>query len=394
VAEGENPDGRHNVPPPPKADPAQFALRATPRRVTRLSRRVLVVGVAALAITTTGAIWWALTLRGIQVAGPELYNTDTKPGDAVTGLPAGYAGLTRPPPKPAPPPILPVPMTPAVLPGAPAQPEPEAAAQEQARLKAQAAGSGVFFSVAARQEGAVSPADAPGDVASHDGAGGDTAPGTQDRKEAFLSGRANTAIYASQTLQTPRSPYEVLAGSVIAAAMVTGLDSDLPGQVIAQVTEDVHDNVTGRILLIPQGARLLGKYDSVVAYGQQRILLVWTRLIMPDGSSIVLDNQPAADPQGYAGLKDGVDFHTWRLLRGVALATLLNASGSIGSTGALSGSGNVVVAMRQSGDNAAEQAGSQIVSRDLSVQPTLTVRPGFPVRVIVTRDLSLKPYRR
>ncbi|WP_264784342.1 TrbI/VirB10 family protein [Gluconacetobacter azotocaptans] len=393
MAEGENPDGRHNVPPPPpKADPAQFALRAMPRRVTRLSRRVLVLGVAALAITTTGAIWWALTMHGIQVAGPELYNTDTKPGDAVTGLPAGYAGLTRPPPKPASQPVLPTSITPPPLPGVPVQPD--AAAQEQARLKAQAAGAGVFFSVAARRDGAASPAGIPGNGEPHDGESVEPAPGNQDCKEAFLAGRPNTAVYASQTLQTPRSPYEVLAGSVIAAAMVTGLDSDLPGQVIAQVTEDVRDSVTGNTLLIPQGARLLGKYDSAVVYGQQRILLVWTRLIMPDGSSIVLDNQPAADPQGYAGLKDGVDFHTWRLLRGVALATLLNASGSMGTAGAVSGSGNVVVAMRQSGDNAAEQAGSQIVSRDLSVQPTLTVRPGFPVRVIVTRDLILKPYRR
>jgi len=108
-----------------------------------------------------------------------------------------------------------------------------------------------------------------------------------------------------------------MAGSVIAAALITGLNSDLPGQVVAQVTENVYDTVTGRFLLIPQGTRLIGKYDSHIAYGQERLLPIWTRLVMPDGSSIVLDNLPATDTQGYAGLEDGVDYHTWRLLKGV-----------------------------------------------------------------------------
>jgi len=89
------------------------------------------------------------------------------------------------------------------------------------------------------------------------------------------------------------------------------------------VTEDVYDTVSGRFLLVPQGTRLIGKYDSRIAYGQGRVLLIWTRLVMPDGSSIVLDNLPATDTKGYAGLKDGVDYHTWRLLKGVVLSSLL-----------------------------------------------------------------------
>src|SRR5206468_9413585 len=137
----------------------------------------------------------------------------------------------------------------------------------------------------------------------------------QSQKERFLNGHIDQAIYSPQRVQTPRSPYQLMAGSVIAAALITGLNSDLPGQVVSQVTEDVYDTVSGRFLLVPQGTRLIGKYDSRIAYGQERVLLIWTRLVMPDGSSIVLDNLPATDTEGYAGLEDGVDYHTWRLLR-------------------------------------------------------------------------------
>src|SRR6185295_12574024 len=99
----------------------------------------------------------------------------------------------------------------------------------------------------------------------------------------------------------PASPYVLQAGSVIPAALIAGLRSDLPGQVTAQVTENTFDSPSGRFLLIPQGARLIGVYDSQIAFGQSRALLVWTRLIMPNGRSIILERQPAADSGGYAG---------------------------------------------------------------------------------------------
>lgn len=187
-----------------------------------------------------------------------------------------------------------------------------------------------------------------------------------------------------------------MAGSVIAAALVTGINSDLPGQVVAQVTEDVYDTITGRTLLIPQGTRLVGKYDSQVAYGQERILLIWTRLIMPDGSSIVLDNLPATDTRGYAGLEDGTDYHTWRLLKDVALSTLLGVGSALATNGSTAGigQGNIIIALGQSGEQSANQAGQRIVSKDLAIQPTLTVRPGYPVRVLVNRDIVLRPYAR
>ncbi len=181
-----------------------------------------------------------------------------------------------------------------------------------------------------------------------------------------------------------------MAGSVIAASLMTGLRSDLPGFVTAQVSENVYDSATGRILLIPQGARLVGSYDSVVAFGQSRALLVWQRIILPDGASIQLDNLPATDAAGYAGLADKVDFHTWRLLKGVALSTLLG----VGTELTVDGESDLVRAVRESTQQSSSQAGQQIVTRNLDVQPTITIRPGFPLRVIVHKDLVLRPWDR
>jgi P-type conjugative transfer ATPase TrbB len=142
-------------------------------------------------------------------------------------------------------------------------------------------------------------------------------------------------------------------------------------------------------LLIPQGAKLIGQYDSSVAFGQSRLLLVWTRLIMPDGSSIVLERQPGADAGGYAGLEDEIDNHWDKLLEGAVLSTLL-------SVGAEAGTGqnenNLVQAIRSGASNSTSQTGQQIIQRQLNVQPTLAIRQGFPVRVVVTRDLVLAPY--
>lgn len=159
---------------------------------------------------------------------------------------------------------------------------------------------------------------------------------------------------------------------------------------VAQVTENVFDSATGRILLIPQGARLIGSYDSVVAFGQRRALLVWKRIILPDGASIQLDNLPATDTEGHAGLADQVDFHTWRLLKGVVLSTLLGVGTKL-SLG--DGESDLVRAIRQSTQQSASQAGQQIVAKQLAVQPTLRVRPGWPLRAIVHKDLILRPWR-
>ena len=181
-----------------------------------------------------------------------------------------------------------------------------------------------------------------------------------------------------------------MAGTVIAASLITGINSDLPGRVIGQVTENVYDTVSGRYVLIPQGSRVIGTYDSVVAFGQERALVVWQRIIMPDGSSVVIENLPATDTAGYAGLEDEVNFHTWRLLQGVALSTLLGVSTEITFGDDES---DLVQAIRQSTQNSVNQAGQRITERNLNIQPTITVRPGWPLRIIVNKDMVLRPYR-
>ena len=185
-----------------------------------------------------------------------------------------------------------------------------------------------------------------------------------------------------------------MAGTIIPAAMVTGLNSDLPGQAIATVTEPVYDTVSGRTLLIPQGSRLLGTYDAQVSYGQSRVLLVWTRLVMPDGSSVVLDRLSATDTRGFAGLKDEVDNHWGKLLAGAALSTLLGVGSELASPNRSIDSGDqtVIIATGRSAQDSANQVGQQLTRRNMNVQPTLTVRPGFPVRVLVNKDLVLRPY--
>jgi type IV secretion system protein VirB10 len=186
-----------------------------------------------------------------------------------------------------------------------------------------------------------------------------------------------------------------MAGTVIPAALLTGINSDLPGEIEAQVTSPVYDTVTGRLLLIPQGARLRGQYDSQIAYGQRRVLLAWTRLIMPDGSSIVLDRLPGVDTIGQAGLEDRVDWHLGRVASGAALSSVLGVAAALAEPNqvATSGNGVVIIAGKQSLQDSLNQVGQEITRRNLDVQPTLQIRPGFPIRVIVNRDLVLRPYQ-
>jgi type IV secretory pathway VirB10-like protein len=209
------------------------------------------------------------------------------------------------------------------------------------------------------------------------------------RKLSFLKAGPDKEIYNPHGLQKPASAYQLMAGTIIAAGLVSGLNSDLPGFVIAQVTEHVYDSVSGRTLLIPQGSRLLGRYDNVTAFGQKRALVVWQRLILPDGSSVLIDNLPATDTSGYAGLADSIDLHTFQLLKGVALATMLG----VGTELALGSSDNSLVRALQAATQATgNRVGQRLVERHLDVGPTLTVRPGWPLRVIVHKDIVLKPY--
>ena len=212
---------------------------------------------------------------------------------------------------------------------------------------------------------------------------------SEDSQDAFLNAPIDRQVISPDRLAAPASPFILQAGTIIPAALMTGIRSDLPGQITAQVTENVYDSPTGRYLLIPQGTRLVGEYDNGVSAGQRRVLLVWTRLILPDGSSLVLERLQGADASGYAGLEDRVDRHWWGLAQAAALSTLLN----IGAELATDESDTIATALRDGAQDTIGTAGEEIVRQQLAIPPTLTIRPGFQLRVIVTRDLILEPYR-
>ena len=191
----------------------------------------------------------------------------------------------------------------------------------------------------------------------------------------------------------PASPYQVMAGTVIPAALVTGIKSDLPGDVIATVTEPVYDTVTGKFLLIPQGSRILGRYNSQVSYGQSRVQMVWNRIILPDTSSLTLDNLVGTDPAGYAGVEDEVDQHWGRILAGAALTTLLGVGAELAAPENRQDGNRIIIAGRDGLQDSVNQVGQEMTRRNMNIQPTLTARPGLPVRIIVNRDLVLRPYQ-
>lgn len=212
------------------------------------------------------------------------------------------------------------------------------------------------------------------------------AAGQEGQAAGSLQRAADVNPYA---LTPPASPFLLSAGSVIAASLITGLNSDLPGVVTAQVTENNYDSVTGRVLLLPQGSRLIGRYESDVAFGQSRALLVWERIILPDGSSVRIENLPATDPRGSTGLADTVDRHSWELLKGVVLSTLLGVGTEL-SLG--DDETDLVQALRTSAQQNAARAGDQLVGKGLSIKPTIRVRPGWPLRVVVHKDIVLRPW--
>ena len=212
-------------------------------------------------------------------------------------------------------------------------------------------------------------------------------PNLQDRKLAFAGEAASADIYNEYGVQDAVSPYQVMAGTLIPASLVTGINSDLPGTIVAQVIQPVYDTVTGQHLLIPQGSRLIGRYQSEVSFGQDRALVTWDRIIFPDGSSIVI-SAPGADAQGYSGLSDRTDHHWDRVFAAAGLATILGIGAELGSDG----DGDIERAIRRGTTDTINEAGQRVVDKQLGIQPTIRVRPGWPVRVVVTRDLILRAH--
>jgi type IV secretion system protein VirB10 len=375
-------------------------LRAEPPRVTRLSRKVLAgLGLVA-SVGIGGALIYALQTRDGGRPNEELYSTENRStADGIAGLPRDYSGV----PQLGPPlpgdlgrPILgaqnrgqPVP-TPGVAP-----PNPGLSPEEQRRIQElESARTARLFAATETRTASATPsqptpaAQPMPDLTGLGLAPPPATPTAQDRQNAFLNAAADRRTVAPDRVAAPASPNILQAGAVISAALITGIRSDLPGQITAQVTENIYDSPTGRILLVPQGTRVIGQYDNNVQFGQSRVLLVWNRLIFPNGRSIILERQPGADAEGYAGLQDGVDHHWWDLAKAAGLSTLL----SVGAELAVDNDDRLIQAIRNGGQDTINDAGQQIVRRQLNIAPTLTIRPGFPVRVIVTRDLVLEPY--
>jgi type IV secretory pathway VirB10-like protein len=386
---------------------ASMRLGAERPRVTRLSRKVM----AAAAAVGSAAIFGAsfLALRNEQPHTPaaaELYTIDHHNlADGLTSLPRDYAGI----PRQAPPlgPTLPGDLGRPLLNAQNASSAGITAINsEQQRLSQEieaARLSRLFASTNIRevasqiaQVASVGSSTAPSNQASlppQSPIDDAFAQNGQDRKLAFVNASVDRRTTSPDRITAPASSYILQAGNIIPASLITGIRSDLPGQITAQVTENVYDSPTGHFLLVPQGARLIGTYDSQVAFGQSRVLLVWTRLIMPNGVSIVLERQAGADTAGYAGLEDEVDNHWGAQFKAALLSTLLGVGSQLGTTTGTGTNADVITALRRGTSDSMNQTGQRAVQRNLDIQPTLTVRPGFPVRVIVNRDLVLEPYK-
>jgi type IV secretory pathway VirB10-like protein len=402
------------LPPDPPMDEVRVSPKASPESVlaaprtpvTRWNRRYILAGGAALAAIV--AFGFYIGFGGANRPQPESEANqpaaDVTP--ATTGLadryPKGYgdpavqaAGapgtVSLPPPGAV------------AAPGGSQAARPVDPAVQQALAQADAARSASPFFQGGTTSGVapVAPppplpafaaaASAPGQAAEPPAPDVQPANGQGAKRQFLASAKADD--YLANPLRGPASPWEVKAGTVIPAALLTAINSDLPGEIIAQVTEPVYDHVTGRTVLIPQGSKLIGQYDSQVAYGQERALIAWNRIVMPDGRSINIGAMGGADLSGAAGLKDRVDGHFWQVARGILLSTVFSVGAASAQDASSRSSGSFVLNSAGTGVSAeAQQVGQQITSRDLNRQPTITVRAGWPLRVLVNKDMILAPY--
>ena len=407
-------------PPPFKETARQLEIRSAPKPATRINRKLLLAGAGLGALGLFAAATFALAPpRPSEPAQQdELLAAGKRKPDGFSALPVDYTALGDVPVLGAPfsgdlgATIRAAEQAYGIEPDFQAEyrtdfrsrPEEEAARTAQleaAALAEKAARAPLLF----RLGNAATPAPAPAGptdvgfdlskelLALARQSPGSTAslppdPNFQSRKTAFASDRAASPTYNPDRVQDPLSPFQLMAGSLIPASLVTGINSDLPGTVIAQVSQNVYDTVRGQYLLIPQGSRLIGRYQSEVSFGQDRALIVWDRILMPDGSSITI-SEPGSDTAGYAGLKDRTDHHWDRVFAAAGLATLLGVGAELGP----GEDGDIERAIRRGTTDTINEAGQRAVDRSLGVQPSITIRPGWPVRVLVTKDLVLRPFK-
>ena len=398
---------------PAPEDEAVLAIRSAPRPVRRFSRKALAILLGGASFLVLASMTAAMSpgMKRAEAAPRELYSTSNKPtAEGLAALPIAYSAVRPAPPDLGPP--LPGDLGPPIL---SAEREgrvqfsdvleaaPYAGVDTAAIRAAEAAEvrtSGIFFAVGGTRAAGALSLQAPGGAAlppadpfaalarlAREDAAASASRGRPAPGEYPLATVADPSIYNPHRLEDPVSPWQVMAGTVIPAVLVTGINSDLPGQVIGQVTEPVHDTVTGRFVLIPQGAKLIGRYDNVIAFGQSRALVVWSRIIMPDGSSIRIENLPGTDTAGYAGLTDRVDHHTLQMFSAAALSSLISVGTELAED-----DDRLARALRDAVQDGASRAGDEVLRRQLSVQPTITIRPGWRLRILVSQDLILRPY--
>ena len=366
----------------PKAPPPPLMGRAPRPGAVRIRKPVVQGAVLIAALLVSGSLAWAFVVQpqmtrqardAADAEGAGEVRGSVRPSDRVTDQPASYDRLaqadTLPERRGATPEARETvaPPQPARVPA-----PPYSAAPRAPRAADQAAASGLFF------EGA------PGSGTVQ--AAGRSDPGPSPAMRDY------GAIYSPHGLLAPVSPYELKAGSVIPGVLLTAVDTSRPGPVVATVSQNVFDSITGRHLVVPQGTRLIGRHEGESAHGDRRAFLVWERLILPNGKSLILSEEPGVDAQGAVGVRGEVDRRLWPL----GVATLF--AGAITTLGELARGGSDDRSFAASAGSAASieasQVGGRLIDRELTVQPSIRVRAGAPVRVMITRDLVLEPYRR
>lgn len=215
-------------------------------------------------------------------------------------------------------------------------------------------------------------------------------PNGQASKQEFFNQDIADLGYLPNSVVPQMSPFELKRGSVIPATLVTGINSDLPGRITAQVSQNVYDSATGHRLLIPQGAKLFGRYDSEVSFGQNRVLVIWTDIIFPNGSTLQIGGMAGTDAAGYGGFRDKVDNHYLQTFGSAILVALIGAGTEMllpkDQGNSLNGNSPPDAARRSFAETFGHIS-EQTVSRNLNVQPTLEIRPGYRFNVLVDQDI-------
>jgi len=401
--------------PPGKPEPLNG--RGNAPSVKRFNRKMLflIAGVTAIVITLAFSVGLQRP-KTAKAPSDQALNSTPKPNEAVNALPGSYSDTVPQLGDPRPGDLSAVSANSLDAQSPPRQLTPlEQYTQQQElehlRQEDAARAAGVSFINAGGSDATPSTSNAAAgadlqerllDLAQRGApAGGATAVSASTREDPDANGQERKAEFADRVrahdfelhaqVQVPRSPNTLFAGTILPCVLTQGINSDLPGQIGCMISQNVFDTVTGRHLLLPQGTKAIGTYDSRVAYGQDRVLVVWTRLLRPDGSTLSLEGMPGTDLSGYAGLTGHVNNHYFRLLSGVVLGSLIGAGAQIATGANSENPGFAALAAQGAGQNINE-AGQQITRKNLNTQPTIEVRPGSRLNIFTTKDLILPPW--